>query len=406
MHTRARLCATAALVAVAPALPAQLAHATNRPSAPSAPPAQVRRIADAIADQYIVVLKDTAAPGGTPAAVARLARTHGGTVSHTYGTVLHGYAARMTDRQARATAADPAVAYVEQDARQRVSATQGNPPSWGLDRIDQRSLPLDKSYTYPGTASNVTAYLVDSGLRTTHAQFQGRASIGVDEVGDGRGGQDCLGHGTHVAGTVGGKDYGVAKGVKLVAVRVTDCHDSASTSAIIAAADWITAHAVKPAVVNMSINSTSVISSEDTAIKKSIAAGITWVVSSGNKNTDACHNSPGDIAAAVVVNNADSGDRRRSDSDYGSCTDLFAPGTAIDSAWNGSDTATKQLTGTSMAAPHVTGAAALWLSAHPDAPPADVAKHLTDTATPNKISGAGSGTPNRLLYIGAATVRP
>ncbi|MEV0375708.1 S8 family serine peptidase [Streptomyces sp. NPDC050636] len=178
-----------------------------------------------------------------------------------------------------------------------------------MDRNDQRSRPLDMNYSYPNTASNVTAYLVDSGIRVSHTQFQGRAEVGVDEVGDGRNGRDCLGHGTHVAGTIGGKDYGVAKRVKLVAVRVTDCHDSASKSAIIAAADWITAHAVKPAVVNMSINGL-VSRSEEEAIEKSIASAITWVVSSGNAGADACKNSPGDIARATVVNNANSGDNR------------------------------------------------------------------------------------------------
>ncbi|MEU0602510.1 S8 family serine peptidase [Streptomyces sp. NPDC006393] len=362
-------------------------------------------MAGALADRYIVVLKDTAGPAASARdEAARLTRAHGGKIRHTYTTALHGYAAEMTAQEARLTAADAAVAYVEQDAVQHSSTTQTDPPSWGLDRIDQRSLPLDHGYTYGTTASNVTVYLVDSGLRTTHTQFQDRASIGVDEVGDGRNGQDCLGHGTHVAGTVGGKDYGVAKGVKLVAVRVTDCNDNASTSAIIAAADWITAHAAKPAVVNMSINSkSSVISSEDAAIKKSIASGITWVVSSGNSGTDACKNSPGDIDTAIVVNNSDSSDTRRSSSNYGPCTDLFAPGTSITSAWNSSDTATNTISGTSMAAPHVTGAAALWLAAHPTATPADVQDALINSATTGKIKSAGTNTPNRLLYTGATT---
>ncbi len=362
-------------------------------------------MAGALADRYIVVLKDTAGPVASARDEAtRLTRAHGGKIRHTYTTVLHGYAAEMTAQEARLMAADPAVAYVEQDAVQHSSTTQTNPPSWGLDRIDQRSLPLDHGYTYGTTASNVTVYLVDSGLRTSHTQFQGRASIGVDEVGDGRNGQDCLGHGTHVAGTVGGKDYGVAKGVKLVAVRVTDCNNNASTSSIIAAADWITAHAAKPAVVNMSINSkSSVISSEDTAIKKSIASGVTWVVSSGNGGTDACKNSPGDIDTAIVVNNSDSSDTRRSDSNYGPCTDLFAPGTSITSAWNSGDTATHTISGTSMAAPHVTGAAALWLATHPTATPADVQAALINSATTGKIMSAGTNTPNRLLYTGAPT---
>ncbi|WP_229698478.1 S8 family serine peptidase [Wenjunlia tyrosinilytica] len=357
-------------------------------------------MADPIARRYIVVFKDKAmSPRSVKGESARIVRAHGGEVWHTYGSVLKGYAARMTAAQARRAAADPRVSYVEQDAVAHGSATQSNPPSWGLDRVDQRDLPLDKSYTYAGTASNVTAYVVDSGIRTSHSQFQERASVGVDEVGDGKNGQDCFGHGTHVAGTIGGKDHGVAKGVKLVSVRVLNCDDSASTSGIIAAADWITAHAVKPAVVNMSING-SANSSEDTAIKNSIASGITWVVSSGNSNANACNNSPGSIGPAIVVNNADSADRRRSDSNYGPCTDLFAPGTGIVSSWYTSDTATQTKTGTSQAAPHVTGAAALYLSKHPTASPADVQSALVGNATADKITGAGSGSPNRLLYTG------
>ncbi|MEV0663828.1 S8 family peptidase [Actinomadura luteofluorescens] len=376
-------------------------------------PPRVRETIGAIPASYIVVLKDTKPNAITVRDRAlRLLRAHGGRIQRTYSAALKGYASRMTPEQAAEVASDPDVAYVEQDARHHGSQggvrgsapsdaqTQTDPPSWGLDRIDQRSLPLDRRYGYTTTASNVTVYLVDSGLRTTHTQFGGRASIGADEVGDGRDGQDCLGHGTHVAGTVGGRDHGVAKGVKLVAVRVLNCHDSASTSAIIAAADWITAHAAKPAVVNMSING-GASSSEDAAIRESIASGVTWVVSSGNDNRSACGNSPGRIGEALVVNNADSGDRRRSDSDYGSCTDLFAPGTGITSAWNGSDTATKTISGTSMAAPHVTGAAALWLSGHPSAAPADVQSALIAAATPGKVRDAGSGTPNRLLFTGA-----
>ncbi|MFJ1704826.1 S8 family serine peptidase [Kitasatospora sp. NPDC088346] len=390
------------------------------PANAAAPPATggVRAAAEPIAGRYLVIFKDTdtdaAAPATAAAAAeqrsavaataARLAGAHGGAVRTVFDTALHGYAAEMTPAQARLVAADPAVSYVEQDGVQRHSSTQPSPPSWGLDRIDQRDLPLDRSYTYSGTASNVTVYLVDSGLRTTHSQFQGRASIGVDLVGDGRDGGDCVGHGTHVAGTVGGKDYGVAKGVKLVSVRVTPCNDSIPTSSIISAADWITRNAVKPAVVNMSING-GVSASEDKAIKRSIASGVTWVVSSGNGNADACKNSPGDVAEAIVVNNATSGDVRRSDSNYGSCTDLFAPGTGIPSAWNSGDEDTHVLTGTSMAAPHVAGAAALYLSAHPQATPAEVQSALVNAATPGRIGSAGRGSPNRLLYVGGLSAR-
>ncbi|MFJ5228602.1 S8 family peptidase [Kitasatospora sp. NPDC088391] len=442
--TAVALAAATALAAALTAVPARAVPApvpaAPIPAAPASAPGGVRPAAEPIAGRYLVVLKDTAAPAAAAAtataeqrhsavaaAADRLAGAHGGTVRTVFDTALHGYLAELTPAQAERVAADPAVDHVEQDGVQHQSlspdtapgsaavtvpgsartaapaagsaGTQSAPPSWGLDRIDQRDLPLDKAYHYPGTASNVTVYLVDSGLRTTHSQFQGRASIGVDLVKDGRNGGDCLGHGTHVAGTVGGKDYGVAKAVKLVAVRVTPCNNSIPTSAIVSAADWITKNAVKPAVVNMSING-GVSSTEDKAIKNSIAAGITWVVSSGNGNADACRNSPGDIAEAIVVNNATSDDARRSDSDYGSCTDLFAPGTGITSAWNSGDQDTHVLTGTSMAAPHVTGAAALYLSAHPQATPADVQSALTGAATQNRISGAGQGTPNRLLYVG------
>ncbi|MEV7562847.1 S8 family serine peptidase [Streptomyces sp. NPDC089795] len=375
----------------------------------------VRTAADPIPGRYLVVFKEEPAsvPRGsaadsehlvaaatTAAKAAGTARTHGGTVRTVFSTALRGYASEMTAAQARRVAADPAVAYVQQDGLHAVSSTQTDPP-WGLDRIDQRGLPLDRKYTVARTAANVTVYLVDSGLRTTHSQFQGRATIGVDEVGDGRNGADCTGHGTHVAGTVGGKDFGVAKGVKLVAVRVTDCRDRAATSAIIAAADWITAHAVKPAVVNMSING-GANTAEDDAIKRSIASGVTWVVSSGNGNTNACDNSPARIGPAIVVNNSTSDDARRSDSNFGPCTDLFAPGTDITSAGNQNDTAGRKLSGTSMAAPHVAGAAALYLSTNPGATPAEVHNALTGAATTGKIHGVGKDTPNRLLFTGGS----
>ncbi|MGI5260170.1 S8 family peptidase [Streptomyces angustmyceticus] len=395
-----RLTAVVALAVAVPLLTGQVSRAQEPRPAPV-----VRTTAHAVPGRYLVALKDRTLPvRSVRAESARLVSAHGGTVRRSFGTAFTGYAAAMTGAQARRVAADPRVAYVEQDAEVSGSAVQDNPPSWGLDRIDQHALPLDKSYRYPGTAGNVTAYVVDTGVRTSHTQFQGRAALGVDEVGDGHDGQDCAGHGTHVAGTIGGKDHGVAKGAKLVSVRVLNCDGKGSASSIIAAADWITAHAAKPAVVNMSINGPKS-SSEDSAIKKSIASGVTWVVSSGNEGKDACANSPGDIAPALVVNNATADDKRRSDSNYGSCTDLFAPGTGINSAWNTGDTATHTLTGTSMAAPHVTGAAALYLSAHPNASPSEVHAALVDNATPGRISGAGSATPNRLLYTGGPDAR-
>ncbi|MFI8448916.1 S8 family peptidase [Streptomyces erythrochromogenes] len=413
-------------IAVAAATAAAAATIAVDPAEAGPAHGRVRSAAEPIPGRYLVVFKEalatpatTPAPRGpaadaappadtssattTPAAAsaastaARTAHTHGGTVRTVFSTALRGYAAEMTAAQAERVAADPAVSYVQQDGLHTTSSPDQTDPPWGLDRIDRRDLPLDRKYTAARSAADVTVYLVDSGLRTTHAQFRGRAAIGVDKVGDGRNGADCTGHGTHVAGTVGGKDFGVAKDVKLVAVRVTDCRDRAATSAIIAAADWITAHAARPAVVNMSINGAGN-SAEDEAIKRSIASGVTWVVSSGNGNTNACNNSPARIGAAIVVNNSTSDDARRTDSNFGPCTDLFAPGTAITSAGHQNDTATRRLSGTSMAAPHVAGAAALFLSAHPDATPAEVHSALIAAATTGKIRGAGKDTPNRLLF--------
>ncbi|MFF3286905.1 S8 family serine peptidase [Streptomyces sp. NPDC003023] len=348
---------------------------------------------------YVVVLKDQQlSHHAARVHVAELTQMHGGSVRHVYSSALRGYAARMSPAEAERVAADPRVARVEQDSVIRESGSQPNPPSWGLDRVDQRSLPLNSSYSYPGTAGNVTAYVLDGGIRTSHSQFGGRASVGFDAVGDGYNGQDCKGHGTHVAGTLGGKDYGIAKEVKLVSVRVLDCNGTGSKSQILAGVDWITAHAVKPAVVNMSINGPAS-STEDAAIRNSIAGGITYVASSGNDGTDACKNSPGRISEVLVVNNATSRDARSSSSNYGRCTDLFAPGASIKSAWKTSDTATNTISGTSMASPHVAGAAALYLSAHPAAAPAEVHAALTGAATPDVIADAGSGSPNRNLFI-------
>ncbi|MFJ7336374.1 S8 family peptidase [Streptomyces sp. NPDC101110] len=403
-HRTGRI-ALAAVTVVTAAFTIAVAHAEADPTT-----GRVRNVAEPIPGSYVVVFKEAPASGprtsraraaehsAASLAAARSARAHGGTIQSVFSTVLRGYAARMTPAEAARVAADPAVSYVQQDGVNSLSSTQSD-PTWGLDRIDQRDLPLDKKYTVAGTASDVTVYVVDTGLRTTHSQFRGRASIGVDKVADGGNGADCHGHGTHVAGTIGGKDFGVAKGVKLVAVRVLNCSGRASSSKIIAAADWITANATKPAVVNMSING-GADDAEDQAIKRSIASGVTWVVSSGNDKTNACNNSPGRIREAVVVNNSTPDDVRKSDSNFGPCTDLFAPGTGIISAGNRSDTATRSLSGTSMAAPHVAGAAALYLSAHPGATPAEVQNALINAATTGKVKNAGNGTPNRLLFTG------
>lgn len=348
--------------------------------------------ATAVPGSWIVVLKD----GTTRAADL------GVTPKHTYRSVLTGFSASMSAAKAKALAADPRVAYVEQNATVKLNDTQSN-ATWGIDRIDQRNLPLSKTYTYDTSASNVNAYVIDTGIRTSHGEFGGRASVGTDTVGDGRNGQDCQGHGTHVAGTVGGKNYGVAKGVKLVAVRVLDCEGSGTTAGVIAGVDWVTANAKKPAVANMSLGG-SANTSLDNAVKKSIASGVSYAIAAGNGlpilglPANACNYSPARVPEAITVGATDSTDRRASFSNFGTCLDLFAPGVDITSAWKDSDTATNTISGTSMATPHTAGAAALYLADHPTATPAQVRDAVVNNATSGKVVDPRYGSPNKLLY--------
>ena len=347
----------------------------------------------AIANSYVVVLKD-----GATTTAAATARRYDAKVQHTYTAALKGYAATMSEEDAERTAADPAVAYVEQNRVIRAVGTQPNPPSWGLDRIDQRDLPLDSSYTYPNTAPGVTAYIIDTGIRTSHSDFGGRATWGTNTVDSNN--TDCNGHGTHVAGTVGGTAHGVAKEARLVAVKVLNCQGSGTLAGVTAGIDWVTRNAVKPAVANMSLGAQGTNASMETAVRNSINSGVTYAIASGNSSANACNFTPARTAEAITVNSTDRNDARSSFSNFGTCTDIFAPGRDITSAWNTSDTATNTISGTSMATPHVAGVAALYLGSNPSATPAQVQTALKDGASKGNVSNAGSGSPNNLVFAG------
>jgi subtilisin family serine protease len=364
------------------------------------------RTPDVVKDSYIVVLKDKTANAYTVESTAStLARLHGGTVRQTFASALKGYAAQMSEAQAQRLAARPEVAYVQQNHIVKASAVQANPPSWGLDRIDQSYLPLDNSYTYPTTASNVHAYVVDTGIRVTHSEFGGRAAAGFDAVTTGGTADDCNGHGTHVAGTIGGSTYGVAKGVQLVAVRVLDCTGAGDDAKVIAGIDWVTQHAVKPAVANMSLGG-SVSPALNDAVTRSIASGVTYAVAAGNEGWNACKNSPASVPEAITVGATDNTDRRPAFSNVGPCVDVFAPGFGITSSWNTDNSATNTISGTSMAAPHVAGAAALLLAADPTLTPAQVQAAIVSGAVTGAVTNPGVGSPNKLLRVGAATAQP
>lgn len=327
-----------------------------------------------------------------------LVSQYGGTVRRTFTSALNGYAVQLTGAQARRLAADPEVASVEQDQVVRTLGTQTSAP-WGLDRTDQTNLPLNGTYTYPDAGgSGSTVYVLDTGVRITHQDIAGRASYGWDFVDNDATAQDGYGHGTFVATVAAGTTYGVAKKAKIVAVRVLGNDGSGTTAGVIAGVDWITAHHVADSVANVSLGG-GASTSLDTAVKNSIASGVTYSVAAGNSGALASNYSPARVTEALTVGATTSSDARASYSNYGSRVDLFAPGSGITAAWNTSDSATYTGNGTSFAAPHVSGAAALYLTAHPGASPASVGSALVNGATSGVLSGIGSGSPNKLLKL-------
>ncbi|MEU1056422.1 S8 family peptidase [Streptomyces sp. NPDC005876] len=383
--------AAAALTGGFTAIPAQAAPAEGTVIAAGSP--------TAVKDSYIVTLKKGAGLKASSAAGKNLVREYGGTVKKTFGSALNGYTATLSAAEARRLAADPSVASVEQNQRVGLTdTTQTNAP-WGLDRIDQTSLPLSGTYTYPDSAGGgVTAYVIDTGVRITHSQISGRASYGYDAVDGDTVASDGNGHGTHVATTIAGTTYGVAKQAKIVAVRVLNNSGSGTTAGVIAGVDWVTANHSGPSVANMSLGG-GISTALDTAVRNSIASGVTYALAAGNSSANASSSSPARVTEALTVGATTSTDARASYSNYGSVLDLFAPGSSITAGWNTSDTATNTISGTSMATPHVAGAAAVYLANHSSATPAQVASALIAGATTGKVTNPGSGSPNRLLKI-------
>ncbi|WP_328223278.1 MULTISPECIES: S8 family peptidase [unclassified Streptomyces] len=395
---RRRRGALAAVVSAAALFTVGAATATPAVAAPAEGKIVGANAENAVQGSYIVTLKESLPFKAASSKGKAVATRYGAEVQQTYKKALNGYATEMTEAEAKQLAADPAVAAVAVNKTVHMSDTQTG-ATWGLDRIDQADLPLDSSYTYPSSAgSGVTAYIIDTGVRITHTDFGGRASYGYDAVDDDSSADDGNGHGTHVAGTVAGTTYGVAKAADIVAVRVLDDEGSGTTAGVVAGIDWVTENAQFPAVANMSLGG-SADSTLDAAVTNSIAAGITYAVAAGNDNANASSYSPARVASAVTVGASTSADARSSFSNYGSSLDIFAPGSSITSASNSSNTATATYSGTSMASPHVAGAAAVYLGENPSASPSAVTTALTSAASASTLTGVGTGSPNLLLQV-------
>ncbi|MET9666179.1 S8 family peptidase [Streptomyces sp. NPDC006475] len=347
----------------------------------------------AVAGSYIVMLDKKADKQD-------LATEYGGKLQRNYGSAINGFSASgLTETEAKRLAADPAVDKVVQNKKFKANATQDNPPSWGLDRVDQADTAGDKKFTYPDSAGEgVTAYVIDTGVRVTHKDFEGRATSGFDAIDNDDNADDGNGHGTHVAGTIAGASHGVAKKAKIVAVRVLDNNGSGTTEQVVAGIDWVTKNHKGPSVANMSLGG-GADEALDEAVRKAVAAGVTFAVAAGNESSDAGQGSPSRVTEAITVASSTEEDAQSEFSNFGKVVDIYAPGSDITSAWNDSDEGTKTISGTSMATPHVVGAAAVYLAGHQDATPEQVAKALTDGATADKITNPSAGTPNKLLKV-------